>query len=218
MAKIGNVQEVPLTELIPYENNAKQHSAEQIEKIANSIKEFGFLNPVLIDKDHNIIAGHGRVLAMKRLGMENVPCLFVEGLTEAQKRAYILADNRLTELGEWDMNLVNEELNALLEEGFDIDLTGFDLEEEPEEDEEEERPEVEFTEVLGEEHNYIVLYFDNEVDWLQAESLFDIEPKKNLSTRHDGVITESMQRVSVGRVLNGAKALERLRAHYEDFH
>lgn len=77
------------------------------------------------------------------------------------------------------------------------------------------KPEVEFTEVLGEEHNYVVLYFDNEVDWLQAESLFDIKEKKNLSTRKDGEIPKNMERKCIGRVLNGAKALEKLRGAYE---
>lgn len=84
-----------------------------------------------------------------------------------------------------------------------------------EEKKDEDAPEIEFTEVLGEEHNYIVLYFDNEIDWLQAESLFDIGQKRQLSTRKDGKITESMKRTCVGRVLNGAKALEKVREHYE---
>ena len=127
MAKIDGVQEVSLELLKPYENNAKIHSETQVKQIADSISEFGFLNPCLIDKDFNIIAGHGRVMAAKKLGMETVPCIFVEGLTEAQRRAYILADNRLTELGEWDDSLVSAELSKLKEDGFDIQLTGFDI-------------------------------------------------------------------------------------------
>ena len=127
MGKIAKVQEVTLSKLIPYINNAKIHSEEQVTKIASSIREFGFLNPVIIDKDFNIIAGHGRVMAAKKLDMETVPCLFVEGLTEAQRKAYILADNRLGELAEWDMNLVESELSALKDMDFDIDLTGFEL-------------------------------------------------------------------------------------------
>lgn len=134
MAKIGLIREVAIADLVPYERNAKTHSQEQVEKIANSIKEFGFLNPCLIDKDNNLIAGHGRVEACKLLGWQTVPCLPVEGLTEAQRRAYILADNRLTELGGWDMELVNAELTALQDMDFDIDLTGFEIElEEPQE-------------------------------------------------------------------------------------
>ena len=126
MAKIDKVQEVAVTKLIPYERNAKIHNASQVDQIAASIQEFGFISPCLIDKNYNIIAGHGRVEACKTLGIEKVPCVFIEGLTEEQRRAYIIADNRLTELGEWDMDLVNEELEALADAGFDIGLTGFD--------------------------------------------------------------------------------------------
>lgn len=92
--------------------------------IANSIQEFGFLSPCLIDRDYNIIAGHGRVMAAELLGLDKVPCVFVEGLTDEQRRAYIIADNRLTELGGWDMELVRLELDDI-----DIDFSqfGFDL-------------------------------------------------------------------------------------------
>ena len=127
MGKIADVQEVTLAKLIPYVNNAKIHNDDQITKIASSIREFGFLNPVLIDKDFNIIAGHGRVLASKKLGLERVPCLFVEGLTEAQRKAYILADNKLGELADWDMETVVGEFEELKELNFDISLTGFDF-------------------------------------------------------------------------------------------
>ena len=127
MGKIAKVQEVTLSQLRPYERNAKKHGPEQIEKLKASIKEFGFLTPCLIDSDFNLIAGHGRVMAAKELGMETVPCVFVEGLTEEQRRAYILADNRLGELGEWDMELVYSELEELEDLDFDIELTGFDM-------------------------------------------------------------------------------------------
>ena len=137
MGKIENVNEVEVSALIPYINNAKKHSDEQVDKIAASIREFGFLNPVLIDKNLNIIAGHGRVMAAKKLGLQTVPCAFIEGLSEAQRKAYILADNRLGELAEWDMELVNLELEGLDELGFDTDLTGFDFNPDPEEPEQE---------------------------------------------------------------------------------
>lgn len=127
MAKIAGVQEVSRADLRPYERNAKKHSAEQVEKIARSIQEFGFLSPCLIDRDLNIIAGHGRVMAAEKLGLETVPCIFVEGLTEEQRRAYILADNKLGELADWDIDLLSEELKTLQSEGFDIELTGFDV-------------------------------------------------------------------------------------------
>lgn len=132
MGKIDNIESIEIDRLIPYVNNAKKHTDEQVTKIAASIREFGFLNPVLIDRDYNIIAGHGRVMAAKKLELEQVPCVFVEGLSEAQRKAYILADNRLGELADWDMELVNLELESLDELGFDTDLTGFDFNPDPE--------------------------------------------------------------------------------------
>lgn len=127
MAKIDKVQEVAIERLKPYERNAKIHSEEQVRKIADSIREFGFISPCIIDGDYNLIAGHGRVEASKALGLESVPCLFIEGLTDEQRRAYILADNKLTEMGSWDKTLVSMELEELKTAGFDINLTGFSI-------------------------------------------------------------------------------------------
>ena len=127
MGKIEKIETVKVSKLIPYEKNAKMHGKNQLDVLKKSIQEFGFLTPCLIDKDFNIIAGHGRVMAAKQLKIESVPCVFVEGLTESQRRAYILADNRLGELGEWDMDLVMEELTDLNDLNFDISLTGFEL-------------------------------------------------------------------------------------------
>ena len=127
MAKTTKMVEVSLSKLKPYANNAKTHGPEQVEKLKESINEFGFISPCLIDKEYNIIAGHGRVLAAKELGLKTVPCVFIEGLTDTQRRAYILADNRLTELGGWDMDLVEFELRALDDEDFVVELTGFDM-------------------------------------------------------------------------------------------
>ena len=127
MGKATEYTRVDVDKLIPYVNNAKQHSDGQVTKIASSIREFGFLNPVLIDASYNVIAGHGRILAAKKLQMDEVPCLFVEGLTDAQRKAYILADNRLAELAEWDDELLQGEMAALDDEGFDLDLIGFYL-------------------------------------------------------------------------------------------
>ena len=127
MARIRNIQNVPITDLVNYTNNAKVHPADQIEKIAKSIKEVGFISPLLIDADYNVIAGHGRLKAAEKLKMKTVPCVFIEGLSEVQRRAYILMDNRLAELGSWDMDLVYTELEDLDADDFDIDLTGFEL-------------------------------------------------------------------------------------------
>jgi DNA modification methylase len=117
---------ISIDELIPYANNARTHSKEQIQKIRSSLREFGFVNPVLIDKDKNIIAGHGRVTAAKEEGIKEVPCVLVEHLTEAQKKAYILADNRLALDAGWDNELLTLELENLKELDFDVNLTGFD--------------------------------------------------------------------------------------------
>ena len=119
-------ENVPIDQLKPYKNNARTHSDKQVEKIARSIEEFGFINPVLIDSEYGIIAGHGRVLGAERLGMEEVPCLFIEDLTEEQKRAYILADNKLALDAGWDYDLLKIELEELNDLDFDITLTGFD--------------------------------------------------------------------------------------------
>ena len=120
-----DIRQEKLTDLIPYVNNARTHSEEQITQIASSIKEFGFTNPVLIDKDNGIIAGHGRVSAALHLGMESVPTICLESLTKPQIKAYILADNRLAENAGWDMDLVSIELKELQDLDIDIDLTGF---------------------------------------------------------------------------------------------
>ena len=119
---------VSIDGLKPYENNARTHSEEQVKKIVRSIEEFGFINPVLIDGNYGIIAGHGRVMAAKKMGMTEVPCLFVEDLTEAQKRAYIIADNKLALDAGWDEELLQIELAELQEMDFDITLTGFEME------------------------------------------------------------------------------------------
>ena len=161
MGKIAEVQEVTLTDLIPYANNAKIHSEDQITKIASSIREFGFLNPVLIDKEKNIIAGHGRVMAAQKLKLETVPCVYIEGLTEAQRKAYTLADNRLGELAEWDMDLVNIELESLREMDFDIELTGFEMPEEYAPSFSDEDPEDEFEDIEKLEKHYGVPYQGN---------------------------------------------------------
>jgi len=115
-----------LTEnLIPYANNSRTHSDDQINQVASSIKEFGFTNPVLIDEQGGIIAGHGRVMAAKKLGLAEVPTITLEGLTKAQLKAYVIADNKLALNSGWDVGLLSVELEALGELGFDVGLLGF---------------------------------------------------------------------------------------------
>lgn len=142
MAKSVKLQEVAIELLKPYERNAKIHPQKQIDKIVDSIREFGFITPCVIDSAYNVIAGHGRIMASEQMGLKTVPCVFIEGLTEEQRRAYILADNRLGELGEWDMDLVFDELGDLADMDFDIEVTGFEM---PEELPEIEEGEYEFT-------------------------------------------------------------------------
>ena len=144
-------ENVEIEKLKPYKNNARTHSDEQIEKIAKSMKEFGFINPVLVDGDLNVIAGHGRILGAKKLGMKEVPCLFIEDLTEEQKRAYIIADNRLAEDAGWDKELLKIELEDLKNMNFDITLTGFELEDFDFSMDETEVIEDEFDETIPEE-------------------------------------------------------------------
>lgn len=115
--------------LIPYARNARTHSDEQVAQIAASMQEFGWTNPVLVDGSNGIIAGHGRILAARKLSHERVPCIELSHLTEAQKRAYVLADNKLAENASWDNELLGLELGDLQGEGFDLDLTGFGDEE-----------------------------------------------------------------------------------------
>lgn len=115
-----------LDDLIPYTNNARVHSEEQIAQIAASIKEFGWTNPILVDGDKGIIAGHGRVQAARKLKQEYVPVIELSGLSEAQKRAYILADNRLAQNADWDFGILENEIAHLQELDFDLNLTGFD--------------------------------------------------------------------------------------------
>jgi ParB-like chromosome segregation protein Spo0J len=126
VAHVDEFAEIEIKKIRPYEKNAKVHSAEQIAKIADSIKHFGFVSPCLVDHDLNLIAGHGRMEAAKKLKMKTVPCVFVEGLTDAERRAYILADNKLADLGSWDQSLVSTELFDLGDAGIDMSLFGFD--------------------------------------------------------------------------------------------
>ena len=119
------MQLVPLSKLVPYVNNARTHSPEQLTKLRSSLREFGFINPVIIDREFNVIAGHGRIAAAKEEGMEEVPCVFVDYLTEAQKKAYILADNRMALDAGWDEELLRIEIESLQGADFDVSLTGF---------------------------------------------------------------------------------------------
>jgi site-specific DNA-methyltransferase (adenine-specific) len=127
--KFPLIKTAQVADLIPYARNSRTHSEEQITQIAASIKEFGFLNPVIVDGENGIIAGHGRVMAAKKLGMTELPVVEASHLTDAQRRAYIIADNKLALNAGWDDEMLRVEFDELTEAGFDLDLTGFSLDE-----------------------------------------------------------------------------------------
>lgn len=209
--KTKQMQNIKITyknikELKPYKKNAKKHPKQQIEQIANSIKEFGFTQPVIIDSNNCVVAGHGRILGAKKAGLKEVPTVCLEELTEEQIKAYRLVDNKLNETG-WEDKLLKEELDEL-QRVFDMELFGFEgdiIEQELEVE-----PEVPFTEILNEENNYIVLKFNNKIDWLNAMGLFGIEKVKAYPTKKDGNKKTFGDRAGVGRVIDGVKALERI--------
>lgn len=200
------IVEMKIEDLIPYDKNPRNNDVS-VEYVKNSIQEFGFKNPIVIDKDNVIVCGHTRYRAAKLLGLEVVPCVIADDLTDEQISAFRLADNKVAEYSEWDYALLDDELSKLLD--FDMTAFGFFDDEETEEEDQTEEiiPEVEFTEVLEEENNYIVLFFDNAIDWLQAETLFDLKSVKGMSTRKDGTGKPSK---GVGRVLNGREALTKI--------
>lgn len=205
------IENVPIGKLKAYDSNARTHSPEQVAQIAASMVEFGFTNPVLIDKRGTIVAGHGRVEAARSLGLEEVPCIRLEHLTEDQVRAYCLADNKLALNAGWNMDTLAAELKGLEAVGFDMSLTGFSPEELAEimgdtvedTDPEEPAPEVEFSEELLHAHNYVVLYFDNPLDWQVAQEKFELKEVKDLIPRKG-------QPTGIGRVIRGSEWLNRI--------
>lgn len=192
------IEYLPVDALKPYSKNARKHSEKDIQAICNSIEEFGFSDPIGIWSDKNIIVeGHGRLLAAKRLGMDEVPCIRLDHLTDEQRKAYALAHNKTAELSKWFDELLQSELTDI--ENIDMELFGFDLDSLQEK--EEEPGEVPFTEELMLEHNYIVLYFDNEFDWLVAQEKFGLKEVKDL-------IPRKKQPTGIGRVINGKDVLK----------
>lgn len=175
-----NIEYKNIRDLKPYKKNAKKHSKEQVEQIANSIKEFGFTQPVIIDKHNSVVAGHGRILGAKKAGLKQVPTVCLEELTEEQIKAYRLVDNKLNE-SEWDNNLLNTELSELWDAG-EVDMTLFDfnldaLLEEPKE------KEVKFK--TKEKHD-VVLHFKNTQDMNRAF--------KTLKDKYTNAVVETKER------------------------
>jgi ParB-like chromosome segregation protein Spo0J len=123
------IEQIAVEDLLPYKNNSRKHSNEQIVKLAQSLKEFGFTNPVLISLKNEVIAGHGRIEAAKRVGMTKVPCIRLEHLDDAQRRALIIADNQHAMLASWDYDILAHEIDELNSEKYDISVIGFTNEE-----------------------------------------------------------------------------------------
>jgi len=202
------IVEVPLSDIKPYPNNQRMHSEDQIHKIADSIREFGFLNPIILDSENEIVAGHGRVQASETMGMDKVPVIYADHLTESQIKAFRLADNRLQDMSWFDDDKVADELKDLLDDGYDIFLTGFDdfndfdIDEEIEEIAEERKlPKME--RMLDEHHDYLVFLFDNKYDWIRACDRFDVK-RVNCS------LMPEKTKIGVGRVLKAERLLELL--------
>ena len=129
MHKSEKVEQIAIGELIPYVNNSRTHPEKQIEQIASSMREFGFTAPILCDENNTVLAGHGRLLAAKKLKLDRVPVVRVEHLSEAQKKAYVIADNKIAMNSGWDLDLLNVELEFLSESDYDMGLLGFETEE-----------------------------------------------------------------------------------------
>lgn len=208
------IVELPTSELVEYANNAKLHPHEQVDQIANSINEFGNNDPIAVwhneDGEPEIVEGHGRLMALRKLGVETAPVIFLDHLSDEQRRAYALVHNKLTMNSDFDTGILADELASL--DSFDMGEFGFLYGEEIDTgyEEDDAKPEVPFSEELGRENNYIVLKFDNDVDWVNAQTVFGIGQRKRFSTRQDGLLTEKMTSIGVGRVIDGAEAINRL--------
>lgn len=126
MTRLIQIEYKKADSLIPYANNSRTHSDAQVAQVAASIREFGFTNPILIDERNGIIAGHGRLMAANKLGLDEVPTIMLNGLSDAQRKAYVIADNKLALNSSWDMDLLKLELESLSELNLDLSLLGFD--------------------------------------------------------------------------------------------
>ena len=198
-----HIEPWPIKDLQPYEHNARTHTADQVEKVAASIREFGFTNPILIDKSNGVVAGHARLQAAKQLGLDEVPVVVLDHLTKTQRRAYVLADNQLATLSGWDDKLLGQELAALSIDSFDLPVIGFDdldvanllagFADDGENDEEPEEASV-YDSGRGSSGNPIIQYniiFDDES---QQQTWFDFLRKLKTRYSDQGTIAERLVR------------------------
>lgn len=193
---------LPVNELVPYAKNPKNHSDKDINLIIKSIERNGFGENLLVcPETKEVLSGNGRLMAAKKMGLEQVPCVYVpKGLTEKQKADIVIASNKLVEVSGYNNNL------GFLMDNFGLNPDDFGINIAEKVKSTEEEGEVPFTEELLEEHNYIVLYFDNAVDWLQAETLFG----KYITTKQALGSKEGFRKMGKGRVVKGADVLKDL--------
>ena len=195
------VKQININKIIPYHNNPRKNQA--IDKVASSINEYGFQQPIVVDSNMVVIVGHTRLLASKKLGLKKVP-IAIADLSKSQAKAYRLADNRTNEDSSWDEELLKGELLDL--EGL-LSSTGFEdteLEKLLEEPKPEDNADIVFSEEIGETNNYVVLVFKNDIDWLSAQTHFNLQTVT--SKRQNGKAWSK----GIGRVLDGAKYLTEL--------
>ena len=195
------VKNISITDIMPYEDNPRKNE-DAVEYVMESIREFGFKQPIVLDENHVIVVGHTRFAAARKLGYKEVPCIIASDLTEEQIRAYRLVDNKTNEFAEWDFPELQKELDALYD-AFDMEKFGFaiqieNIDQKGEIDEGEEK----IARELDEANNYLVLEFFTETDWERAQAIFGLErvatPDKNPNVRRYGI----------GRVIDGSKWLD----------
>ncbi len=196
-----DIKMIEVGKLKPYENNPRKNN-KSVDAVANSIKEFGFKVPIVIDKNNVIVAGHTRYMASKKLGIEKVPCIVADDLNEQQIKAFRLADNKVGENSEWDLPQLDLELLNI--EEIDMKQFGFEFYDEQQKEKAKKQKYLETMEINAfEHHDYVVFVFDNQMDWLNVVNEFGI--KKVLAGYGDH------KKVGVGRVINGKRLLERIR-------
>lgn len=202
---------VSISELVPNPRNPNRHPQKQIEVLAKIIQAQGWRAPITVsERSGFVVRGHGRLEAARLLGLEECPVDFQKYKNEAEEWADLVADNRIAELAEIDDGLLVELMKEIEAAEVEFDLTGFTekeirkMQDRLAEKENPTKPEVEFSEELMESSNYIVLYFDNDVDWLQALTLFELKTVKALDSK------PGFEKAGIGRVVDGAKAIERI--------
>lgn len=203
------IKQVAIDRVTPYPGNPRKNE-QAIRKVAESIEAYGWQQPIVVDADNVIIAGHTRYQAAQLLGHAKVPITVADNLTPEQVAKYRIADNKVAEYSQWDEAKLVDELNALIDAGFDTDGLGFeDAELEKllaEETQEDDTAQIQFSQELMESHNYVVLYFDNDIDWLAAKTHFGLE--STYSKRANGKPWSK----GVGRVIDGGKYLSEIKA------